>query len=913
MPVPGLVPGVVAGAGTLPADRGAAWPVGDGAAPAGRHVAWIDGLGAVLRAVLDCVRTLLGMGGHAGGGGGGSGGPTPPAVPGDGEPDFSKDRDGDGLPDVVEERFGSHPSLTDTDRDGLTDAEELRAGTDPTRRDTDGNGILDPDDDPDRDGVPTRQELIDGTQAFNADTDGDGLSDGDERSLGTDPLRADTDGDGVPDGDEVRVGSDPLVADADGLLTVEVVREGVPASLLAHGPPAALAATTVEVAPAAAFGDIPGLVGTPVVVDAGEGLTSATLTLTFDAASVPAGADLAVLHFDEEEGRYDRPADQAIDVAAGIATVTTTEFSPFIVVDLNQFDAIWRDEIVVPRDADGTATQLIDAVLSIDGSGSMDWNDPDDLRFDAAASFVDALLPDDRAAVVGFDSGWKVAQSLTTDHAAVKAAISSTYTDGGTSISAAVQGPLEELDANGDPAHARIVVLLTDGDGSYDPSLTARAADSDTTIYTVGLGSSVNERLLEEIATQTGGKYFFVANADGLKDAYERIGGDLGTPDTDGDGISDEAEINGWRTQRGNVYVTDPHNPDTDGDGLTDGEEAGALISTATGYVGVSNPLVVDTDGDGLDDLTEVVEGTSPLDSDTDGDGLDDFDELEFGSDPAARNPDGDSRNDAEERDEDSDPYVYDLTGEEAAAAFTGGLVFGDWEWGAEHIGQLNLTQRESFPYLLGAITSGLAVYGDVRDVISNLFTGDVIAAVASLIGIIPAVGDAGRITAKTVQFASKSPQAAQAALAVAITLAKNPDEQVAAIRRVIATDPAVFRLPQDVAVRGSTPRDPLELDRPISRSAAQNAAKDQIIEELRAARYTEIRVDQRQVNGEKEIVGINRPDIQATALNGKRVYIELDTNTSTRGPGHARRLLANDPDADVYLLQEPYILTLIQ
>ena len=47
---------------------------------------------------------------------------------------------------------------------------------------------------------------------------------------------------------------------------------------------------------------------------------------------------------------------------------------------------------------------------------------------------------------------------------------------------------------------------------------------------------------------------------------------------------------------------------------------------------------------------------------------------------------------------------------------------------------------------------------------------------------------------------------------------------------------------------------------------------------------------------------GVNRPDIQYTRTDGVRVCEEVDTSSSTRGPGHADRILANDPDAEVYL-----------
>lgn len=57
----------------------------------------------------------------------------------------------------------------------------------------------------------------------------------------------------------------------------------------------------------------------------------------------------------------------------------------------------------------------------------------------------------------------------------------------------------------------------------------------------------------------------------------------------------------------------------------------------------------------------------------------------------------------------------------------------------------------------------------------------------------------------------------------------------------------------------------------------------------------TAFRVNQQQVNVNGVRVGINRPDLQYT-LNGQRYYEEFDTLVSTRGPGHAARIEANDP-----------------
>ena len=76
--------------------------------------------------------------------------------------------------------------------------------------------------------------------------------------------------------------------------------------------------------------------------------------------------------------------------------------------------------------------------------------------------------------------------------------------------------------------------------------------------------------------------------------------------DDDGDGLSNLQEA---------AFATLPDNPDTDGDGLSDGAEVNQYGT---------NPKLIDTDGDTLSDGLEVEQGSSPINKDTDGDGLQD-------------------------------------------------------------------------------------------------------------------------------------------------------------------------------------------------------------------------------------------------------------------------------------------------
>lgn len=107
---------------------------------------------------------------------------------------------------------------------------------------------------------------------------------------------------------------------------------------------------------------------------------------------------------------------------------------------------------------------------------------------------------------------------------------------------------------------------------------------------------------------------------------FERVGLDPLSADTDGDGLTDGAELN--------QYATSPFDPDTDGDGLSDGNE----VNTHG-----SDPKSNDTDADGINDREEVeVYLTNPAKKDSDDDGFDDLFEINTGFNPteAASTPD---------------------------------------------------------------------------------------------------------------------------------------------------------------------------------------------------------------------------------------------------------------------------------
>ncbi len=124
-------------------------------------------------------------------------------------------------------------------------------------------------------------------------------------------------------------------------------------------------------------------------------------------------------------------------------------------------------------------------------------------------------------------------------------------------------------------------------------------------------------------------------DGDGLTNREEKqLGTNPKVADTDGDGLSDGAEIK--------KHSTNPLLPDSDGDGLKDGEEVNTYLT---------NPMRADSDNDGLKDGDEVMKHkTDPLKADTDGDGLNDGDEvMKHKTDPLKADTDGDGLNDGDE------------------------------------------------------------------------------------------------------------------------------------------------------------------------------------------------------------------------------------------------------------------------
>ena len=194
----------------------------------------------------------------------------------------------------------------------------------------------------------------------------------------------------------------------------------------------------------------------------------------------------------------------------------------------------------------------VDIILCMDVSGSMLAQDLTPNRMEAAkavaANFVDAR-PTDRIGLVIFSGESFTLTPITTDKNVLKAQIynvRSGLLEDGTAIGSGLATSVDRLRSSN--SKSKVVILMTDGEnngGMIDPNTAKEIAKAvGVRVYTIGVGTegyapvpvqtmggiimqrekvNIDEKLLKQIADETGGKYFRAKDNEGLNNIYSEI------------------------------------------------------------------------------------------------------------------------------------------------------------------------------------------------------------------------------------------------------------------------------------------------------------------------------------------------------------------------------------------------------
>lgn len=180
---------------------------------------------------------------------------------------------------------------------------------------------------------------------------------------------------------------------------------------------------------------------------------------------------------------------------------------------------------------EGGGKNLIHTALIIDSSGSMDRRDKLRGAQDAASTFIDMMQPGDKTTLIAFSEDPEQLTPLTDSADTLNRSLLKLRASGSTALYDSIFAGVDALKEVGGRT---VLLVLTDGreterEGGLDDAIDY-ANRYGQPVYIVGLGErnrsgneGIDETVLQRIAVETHGEYFYTPRADQLVDLYNRL------------------------------------------------------------------------------------------------------------------------------------------------------------------------------------------------------------------------------------------------------------------------------------------------------------------------------------------------------------------------------------------------------
>lgn len=261
-----------------------------------------------------------------------------------------------------------------------------------------------------------------------------------------------------------------------------------------------------------------GAVGNPIEITAGDiEINSAVITISYDRKNLGnvKEDDLRIYWVDWDNGLLVPLDNTRVDKVNGTVSAVTSHFSTYILGGNMEVDL-----------------SRVDMIFAVDQSGSVASIDPQNKRLLLAENFIDNMntlnkdgtADEDRLRIglLEFADFASVKHALTSEQTILQTSIDGMHhTLGATNITDAVWLANQQFtydENNPDHTRRKILVLITDGRGSYEREdkklqtmLEKLVTDNkNVVINAVAIGNGANSSLLQNIAEITGGSYHYI-------------------------------------------------------------------------------------------------------------------------------------------------------------------------------------------------------------------------------------------------------------------------------------------------------------------------------------------------------------------------------------------------------------------